>query len=130
MAPSEMSLREAAPSTSNDSEDMTVSTPKKKYTEREASVSSTSSAASLSAVSFEEVSPLPEMERSSSKRKYKYRFLRASRVNNTSQKAGKSVTRKQLPVDGNKSDGSVAGRENDNDYCKQRGGFNYGRSHK
>src|SRR5215470_18059766 len=45
MAPPDVSFREAAPSTSNDNEDMTVSTPKRKYTECEASASSTSASA-------------------------------------------------------------------------------------
>jgi transposase len=129
MAPSEVSFREAAPSTSSGNENMTVSTPKRKYTKCEASASSTS--ASSSTVSFEEISPIPEMERNSSKRRSKYRpVLRASRVSNTSQRAaGRYVTRKQLRAESNRRYGSVGAGKN-YDYCKECGGFYYDRSHK
>jgi hypothetical protein len=85
VALSKVSVREAAPSISNNIEDMTASTARRKCTECEASLSITPSS---SAVSFEEILPISAMERSSSHRKSKYRaVLRGSRVNNTSQKA-------------------------------------------
>jgi transcriptional regulator NrdR family protein len=85
MALSKVAVREAAPSISNNIEDMTASTSRRKCTECEARLSTTPSS---SAASYEEISPIPAMERSSSHRKSKNRpVLRGSRVNNTSQKA-------------------------------------------
>jgi hypothetical protein len=93
MALSKVAVREAAPSISNNIEDMTASTSRRKCTECEASLST---APSSSAVSFKQISPIPAMERSSSHRKCKYRpVLRASRVNNTSQKAAERFVRRK-----------------------------------
>jgi hypothetical protein len=100
---------------------MIASTSRRKCTECEASLPTTPS---LSAVSYEEISPIPAMERSSSHRTSKnIPVLRGSRVNNTSQKAAeRPVRRKQLPVD-KRSDGYVGASGNGNEYCKLCGGF-------
>jgi hypothetical protein len=70
---------------------MGVSTSGRKHTGREANPSTTPSSASSSAVSFEEISPMPQMERGACTRKFKYSPVvrEPSRVDKKSQKAAK-----------------------------------------
>jgi hypothetical protein len=81
---------------------MRVSTPGRKHTGWEASPSTTTSSASSSAVSFEEISPMPQMERSACTRKSKYKPIvrEPSRVEKKSQKAAKiAITKKTAVID-------------------------------
>jgi hypothetical protein len=82
-------------------ENMRVSTPGWKQTGREASPSNTPSSASSSAVSFEEISPMPQMERSACTRMSKYKPVvrEPSRVDEKSQKAAKIAITKKPVID-------------------------------
>jgi hypothetical protein len=115
---------------------MKVSTLGRKHTGREASPSATPSSASSSAVSFEEISPMPQMARSACTRKSKYKPVvrEPSRVDKKSQKAVKiAITKKKqlsLTVGSNSCDGGVAAREHETEYCKKCGGYYYDTNHK